>query len=264
MKIKHKKTLIITLTAVLILMSGCNKESKSNDEQSAAGGSSGSESLAEVSSAASLSVSSEDSQSSEIEITPIPLPEDWTKEDDLAAIKIAINDAAYQDSINNIGDLLEEDVTVGSVKCYNATSLDVRFSTDSTSFYYVLAFDELDKMTEEPVLVRNAFGKNRSGANTEGQESDRHYKASEVFEPFPEHISRNEAEEIALSDAGLDPKERIRIRNFISEIAGDKIVLISTHVVSDIEFIAKEIILLSGGKARFKRYRIKSYKDTGR
>jgi len=48
--------------------------------------------------------------------------------------------------------------------------------------------------------------------------------------------------------AGLDPKERIRIRNFVSEIAEDKIVLISTHVVSDIEFIAKEIILLKQGK----------------
>ena len=48
--------------------------------------------------------------------------------------------------------------------------------------------------------------------------------------------------------ADLDPKERIRIRNFISEIAEDKIVLISTHVVSDIEFIAKEIILLKSGK----------------
>lgn len=48
--------------------------------------------------------------------------------------------------------------------------------------------------------------------------------------------------------AGLDPRERIRIRNFISEIAEDKIVLISTHVVSDIEFIAKEIILLQNGK----------------
>lgn len=48
--------------------------------------------------------------------------------------------------------------------------------------------------------------------------------------------------------AGLDPKERIRIRNFISEIAENKIVLISTHVVSDIEFIAKEIILLKQGK----------------
>lgn len=48
--------------------------------------------------------------------------------------------------------------------------------------------------------------------------------------------------------AGLDPKERIRIRNFISEIAEDKIVLISTHVVSDIEFIAKEIILIKSGQ----------------
>ena len=48
--------------------------------------------------------------------------------------------------------------------------------------------------------------------------------------------------------AGLDPKERIRIRNFISEIAENKIVLISTHVVSDIEFIAKEIILLKNGQ----------------
>lgn len=48
--------------------------------------------------------------------------------------------------------------------------------------------------------------------------------------------------------AGLDPKERIRIRNFVSEIAENKIVLISTHVVSDIEFIAKEIILLKSGR----------------
>ena len=47
--------------------------------------------------------------------------------------------------------------------------------------------------------------------------------------------------------AGLDPKERIRIRNLISEIAFYKIVIIATHVVSDIEFIAKEVILLKGG-----------------
>ena len=48
--------------------------------------------------------------------------------------------------------------------------------------------------------------------------------------------------------AGLDPKERIRIRNFISEIAENKIVIFATHVVSDIEFIAKEIILLKSGR----------------
>ena len=48
--------------------------------------------------------------------------------------------------------------------------------------------------------------------------------------------------------AGLDPKERIRIRNFISEIAGNKIVILATHVVSDIEFIAKEVMLLKQGQ----------------
>ena len=39
--------------------------------------------------------------------------------------------------------------------------------------------------------------------------------------------------------AGLDPKERIRIRNLISDLSQDRIVLIATHVVSDIEFISK-------------------------
>lgn len=48
--------------------------------------------------------------------------------------------------------------------------------------------------------------------------------------------------------AGLDPKERIRIRNFISEIASGKIVILATHVISDIEFIAKEILLIRQGE----------------
>lgn len=48
--------------------------------------------------------------------------------------------------------------------------------------------------------------------------------------------------------AGLDPRERIRIRNFISEFSKDKIVLLATHVVSDIEYIAGQVIMLSGGQ----------------
>lgn len=48
--------------------------------------------------------------------------------------------------------------------------------------------------------------------------------------------------------AGLDPKERIRFRNIITEMSKDKIVLLATHIISDIENIAKEIIFLSGGK----------------
>ena len=47
--------------------------------------------------------------------------------------------------------------------------------------------------------------------------------------------------------AGLDPKQRISIRNFISRIALHKIVLIATHVVPDIEFIARDIIMLKKG-----------------
>ncbi|MBQ8235418.1 MAG: ABC transporter ATP-binding protein, partial [Clostridia bacterium] len=47
--------------------------------------------------------------------------------------------------------------------------------------------------------------------------------------------------------AGLDPKQRIAIRNYISRIALDKIVIIATHVVSDIEYIARDVILLKKG-----------------
>ena len=50
--------------------------------------------------------------------------------------------------------------------------------------------------------------------------------------------------------AGLDPKVRIRIRNFISEVSKDKIVLLSTHVVSDVEFISKEILVMRSGQIR--------------
>lgn len=48
--------------------------------------------------------------------------------------------------------------------------------------------------------------------------------------------------------AGLDPKQRIAVRNLIAEIAFDKIVLIATHVVTDVEFISKEILLLKEGE----------------
>lgn len=48
--------------------------------------------------------------------------------------------------------------------------------------------------------------------------------------------------------AGLDPNERIRFRNLISELAQDRLVLLSTHIVSDIEYIANQILLMKDGK----------------
>ncbi len=47
--------------------------------------------------------------------------------------------------------------------------------------------------------------------------------------------------------AGLDPNERIRFRNLISELSEERLVLLSTHIVSDVEYIANEIWLMGEG-----------------
>lgn len=64
--------------------------------------------------------------------------------------------------------------------------------------------------------------------------------------------------------AGLDPKERIRFRNLISSIASQRTVLLSTHIVSDIEYIAKEIIVIQKGSVIHQgapKYLLETIKD---
>lgn len=48
--------------------------------------------------------------------------------------------------------------------------------------------------------------------------------------------------------AGLDPKERINLRNYIRQLSENKIILLATHVVSDVETIADRILILKDGK----------------
>lgn len=48
--------------------------------------------------------------------------------------------------------------------------------------------------------------------------------------------------------AGLDPKERVRFRDLISAFAKERMVILSTHIVSDVEFIAEEIIMMKSGQ----------------
>lgn len=48
--------------------------------------------------------------------------------------------------------------------------------------------------------------------------------------------------------AGLDPNERIRIRNYIAKLSQDRIILFATHVVSDIECIANQVVLIKKGQ----------------
>lgn len=47
--------------------------------------------------------------------------------------------------------------------------------------------------------------------------------------------------------AGLDPKERVRFRNLLADLARDKIVILSTHIVSDVEYIADQILVMKKG-----------------
>lgn len=47
--------------------------------------------------------------------------------------------------------------------------------------------------------------------------------------------------------AGLDPQERIRFRNLISQFSENRIVLLATHIVPDVEYIANEVLLLKNG-----------------
>ena len=52
--------------------------------------------------------------------------------------------------------------------------------------------------------------------------------------------------------AGLDPKERVRFRNMIAELGKDSIVILSTHIVSDVEHIADYILMMNQGKLTFQ------------
>ena len=63
----------------------------------------------------------------------------------------------------------------------------------------------------------------------------------------------NDPEVIILDEptAGLDPKERVKFRNIIAELGKDNIVLLSTHIVSDVEKIADRIIVIKDGRVVF-------------
>ncbi|MGN1158901.1 MAG: ATP-binding cassette domain-containing protein [Lachnospiraceae bacterium] len=66
--------------------------------------------------------------------------------------------------------------------------------------------------------------------------------------------------------AGLDPMERINMRNLIQETASDKIVLLATHIIEDIGTIAKEILFMNHGKILLQGNmgQLREYYETGK
>jgi ABC-2 type transport system ATP-binding protein len=47
---------------------------------------------------------------------------------------------------------------------------------------------------------------------------------------------------------GLDPEERVRFRNLLSDLSGERIIFLSTHIVSDVEATATEIVIINKGR----------------
>jgi ABC-type multidrug transport system ATPase subunit len=52
--------------------------------------------------------------------------------------------------------------------------------------------------------------------------------------------------------AGLDPEQRVTFRNLLADLAGDRVVLLSTHIVSDVESVASDIAIMAGGRLRLR------------
>lgn len=52
--------------------------------------------------------------------------------------------------------------------------------------------------------------------------------------------------------AGLDPEERLRFRNLLAQISGNRVVLLSTHIVGDVESVCSRLAVLDGGRVQFE------------
>src|SRR6185503_18302975 len=51
--------------------------------------------------------------------------------------------------------------------------------------------------------------------------------------------------------AGLDPEERIRVRSLLAELGGERVIILSTHLIEDVEAVADRVAILHKGKIRF-------------
>ncbi len=125
------------------------------------------------------------------------------------------------------------------------------FFTGLQYLYYIAALKEMDK-TKAKKEIRFLLKK-------VGLWDDRHKKAGAYSGGMKRRLMLagamlNHPDVLILDEptAGMDPEQRVTVRNLIGEMALSSIVILSTHVVSDIEYIAREIIVMDHGHVLYQ------------
>lgn len=126
---------------------------------------------------------------------------------------------------------------------------DFGYYPDFTAYRYLMYLSQLKAVPEDIAAMRIEELLVQVGLEADAGRKLKTFSGGMIRRVGIAQALLNEPEILILDEptSGLDPKERIRFRNLLSSLGRDRIVLLSSHIVSDIENIAEEIILMRQG-----------------
>lgn len=119
-----------------------------------------------------------------------------------------------------------------------------------TAYKFLMYIASLKGMGKEQAAVRSLYLLDMVGLADQKKRKIKTFSGGMKQRLGIAQAMLNDPEILILDEptAGLDPKERVRFRNLISSFSKNKIVLLSTHIVSDVEYIADEILVMKDGR----------------